>query len=205
MKTQNETQFIEPSISRKKFDREIKKFKKIEQTYRKKGIMLFEHEFPKVILAFAVPKLRPTPPIAFAVKLDFTNYDLEPPSITFIDPFSGDVLKRGQIPVKFLQISQPEQFIPNIPAQQQITSQDLLQGNSDTIPFFCIPGVKEYHDHPYHSGDSWFLYRNKGEGELITLVDQLYNYSMPYIQGYQVNLTPQVAGFQIGAKIDIKN
>jgi hypothetical protein len=26
-------------------------------------------------------------------------------------------------------------------------------------PFLCLRGIREYHEHPQHSGDDWFLYR----------------------------------------------
>jgi len=26
-------------------------------------------------------------------------------------------------------------------------------------PFLCVRGIREYHEHPQHSGDEWLLYR----------------------------------------------
>jgi hypothetical protein len=26
-------------------------------------------------------------------------------------------------------------------------------------PFLCLRGIREYHEHPQHSGDEWLLYR----------------------------------------------
>jgi hypothetical protein len=26
-------------------------------------------------------------------------------------------------------------------------------------PFLCVKGIREYHEHPQHDGDSWCLYR----------------------------------------------
>lgn len=51
-----------------------------------------------ISLVFAATKPRP-PPILAAVVLGFTNYDLLPPSVTFVDPFT-----RQSIPAKLLQL-----------------------------------------------------------------------------------------------------
>ena len=83
--------------------------------------------------------------------------------------------------------------MPGVPIQMQIRQQDLLQGEPDKIPFLCVRGIKEYHDHPAHSGDSWFLHRNNGEGTLHYILDILYKHSIPNIPAFSVNLTPVIS------------
>jgi len=63
------------------------------------------------------------------------------------------------------------------------------------IPFFCIRGIREYHNHPYHTGDAWLLYRGTGIGNLNYILDQLYNHSIALINGHNVTLTPAITGF----------
>lgn len=169
-------QITDPEVTRKKFSDEVTKFRAVENKYRAKGMLCLEVNFPSVYFLFSIPKLVPYP-IVFSTRINFTNYDVEPPSIVFINPFTRELLRREQIPIHFIQMNS------NNPLQPQ----ELLQGSGDMIPFFCIPGVKEYHDHPAHSGDPWFLYRTKGEGTLLFILDQLYNYSIPSAKGFLVN------------------
>jgi hypothetical protein len=141
---------------------------------------------------FTAPKLTPSS-IVFAVGIDFTNYDAEPLSIKFINPFTGELVLRKEVPIRFNQVSLPDQVQNHIPVQFQIKQQDLLQGGPEDIPFFCIRGVREYHSNPAHTGDSWFLYRKSGIGTLNFLLDQLYNYSLPQIVSYSVQLQPIIS------------
>lgn len=170
-------QFADPEVTRLKFDNELNKFLAVEEFYNKKGILCHKIDYPSIYFIFGAPKLIPIP-LVFSVRINFTNYDVEPPAVAFINPFTDEALKREQIPIAFVQ------FNPSNPFQPQ----DLLQGIGDIVPFFCIPGIKEYHDHPAHSGDPWFLYRTKGEGSLLFILDQLYNSSIPSAKGYNINI-----------------
>ena len=165
------SQFVDPEVTRKKFLAELDDFFENRQDLRRQGVFLLEHSDISVSLMFAISKIKPNP-IAFAVNIDYTNWDVEPPSIKFIDPFSGNVLKRKEILINFYQVQ-----AGSIPGSNP-NLLDLLQGNGDSIPFFCIPGVREYHDHAWHSGDRWLAYRNSEEGKLMTLIHQLYNHSI---------------------------
>lgn len=180
-------QYVEPEVTQIKYKKELSKFLEISSIWREKGVFLIYESFPVVEFMFTTPKLRPSA-IAFSVRIDFTNYDIEPPSLKFICPFTGKILTRQEIPVQFLQVKFPEKMNDNIPIQ--IQQQDLLQASSpNEIPFFCIPGIKEYHNHPAHTGDSWLLYRKNGEGGLGFILDQLYDHSIAGIAGissYQI-------------------
>ena len=69
----------------------------------------------------------------------------------------------------------------------------LMQAHSpEDIPFLCIAGVKEYHDHPGHSGDPWELHRSSGEGRLVRLLEVISKYGLNTVTGLEVNLVPQV-------------
>jgi hypothetical protein len=164
---------MEPEVSLTKFKEEIGNFHKISNAWREKGVFLIHEDYPIVEFMFTTPKLRPSA-IAFCVRIDFTNYDIEPPSLKFICPFTKKILTRQEVPLRFFQINMPDKVNQNI--QNEIQAQDLLQG--DEVPFLCIPGIKEYHDHPAHTGDSWLLHRTKGEGSLGFILDQLYDHSI---------------------------
>lgn len=177
-------QYMEPEVSLIKFKEEIGHFHKISNYWREKGVFLIHEDCPIVEFLFTTPKIQPSA-VAFAVRIDFTNYDIEPPSLKFICPFTKKILDRNEVKLGFIQINkQPANVSLEIQNQNQL--QDLLQSHQNKTPFFCIPGIKEYHDHPAHTGDSWFLYRKKGEGSLGFILDQLYNHSIPFIKGYQL-------------------
>lgn len=180
MEYKETSQIADPEVTKIKFDSEVSKFKAVENIYRAKGIICSKILFPDVYMIFAIPKLTP-PLIAYSVRINFTNYDFEPPSVVFVNPFTEELVRRDQVPVAFIQVNK------SMPLQPI----DLLQGNGNMVPFFCIPGVREYHNHSAHSGDSWFLYRTRGEGSLIFIIDQLYNNSIGLTKAYQavLNLT----------------
>lgn len=182
MENENAIQFVDLEVTKIKFERELQEFKQNEDEYRKKGIICVKTNLLSINLLFAMPQLKPQA-IAFAVNIDYTNWDVEPPSIKFIDPFSEAILKREDIKIKFFQV-QNKNAIGII--NGQIAEPDLLQPGNP--PFFCIPGVKEYHQHPAHSGDSWLLYRTKGEGKLCVLIDQLYSHSIAQSSNYVLTL-----------------
>ena len=174
-------QYMEPEVSLIKFKEEVDDFHKISTDWREKGVFLIHKNYPIVEFIFTTPKLRPSA-IAFCVQIDFTNYDIEPPSLKFICPFTKKVLTRREVPLQFIQINMPDKVDQNI--QNNIQGQDLLQG--DEVPFLCISGIKEYHDHPAHTGDSWLLHRTKGEGSLGFILDQLYYHSTARVVSYNL-------------------
>ena len=183
----NNLQYVEPEVSLIKFKEEIGNFHNISDDWREKGVFLIHEDYPIVEFMFTTPKLRPSA-IAFCVQIDFTNYDVEPPSLKFICPFTKKILKIHEISTQFPQFNMPDKIDPSIPIQNQIKPQPLLQSHQNEAPFFCIAGIKEYHDHPAHTGDSWLLHRKKGEGSLGYILDQLYNYSTAIIVSYQFNI-----------------
>ena len=188
-------QYMDPSVSRTKFDREIAEYRALEADYRTRGWFLIKAEWPVVIVVLASEKTNP-PAIVVTVQFDYTNYDAEPPSVRFIDPFSGRVLLFGELPTRLLREIPGEEMshpVPGTPKVPVIMAQELMQANSpEDVPFLCIAGVKEYHDHPGHSGDPWEIHRPSGEGRLVRLLEVISKYGLEPVQGFHVNLQPQV-------------
>lgn len=183
-------QIVDPAISRSKFDEQVGRFRELEAVQRSRGILMLEATFPRVLLAFAAPgPMRPTP-IVFAVELNFTNYDLEPPSLKFVDPFSGVPLRIDQLGVQFIRQGPPVEMATPQGIQMMMPQPyplvRYMQPNG--LPFLCLPGVREYHSHPAHSGDSWLRHRQSGEGTLGFLIDQLHKYGISPLKGYMLNL-----------------
>ena len=188
-------QYVDPSVSRTKFEREIDDYRALESDYRARGWFLVKAEWPVVVVVLASNQTKP-PAIVAAVQFDYSNYDAEPPSVRFIDPFSGRLLPFNELPTR-LPRGVPGQEMPmpvlGGPKVQVMMAQDLVQAHSpEDIPFLCVPGIKEYHDHPGHSGDPWEVHRSAGEGRLVRLLGVISKYGLEPIKGFNVNLVPQV-------------
>ena len=188
-------QYVDPAVSRAKFESEITDYRSLEADYRARGWFLVKADWPTAVVVLASSKTSP-PAIVTAVQFDYTNYDAEPPSVRLVDPFSGRLLLNKELPIRLPRmIPGPEMStpVPGLPKLQLNTAQDLMQAHSpEDLPFLCIAGVKEYHDHPGHSGDSWELHRSAGEGRLVRLLEVISKYGIETVTGFQVNLAPQV-------------
>ncbi|WKK78386.2 putative metal-binding protein [Marivirga salinae] len=178
-----ETQFVDIEVTRRKFDRQVNLFLDHENDYRKEGIICLSMEFPFFEFAFFLTKysvldqiqngfkVRQYPSFLFAIRVDYRNYDLLPPSIKFINPFDSKVTK--QLPILDIRIHPDQQSNSKITTIQNILLKDL----NDDI-FICLRGNREYHEHPQHNGDSWHLYRNTGKGAINNILNSLQLYAI---------------------------
>lgn len=74
----------------------------------------------------------------------------------------------------------------------------LLQQDENNLPFLCIPGIREYHNHPSHSGDSWLLHRGVGgEGSLGFIIEKLFEYGITPMVTYQAQFTLNITGLNL--------
>ncbi|OHV60517.1 hypothetical protein LCM4577_16520 [Mesorhizobium sp. LCM 4577] len=185
-------QSADPEVSRAKFDREISWFREQADAYRTQGCFLIEASFPKAFILFATPKLKPRV-IGASIEVDFTNYDLRPLSVVFVDPFTRLPIARKDLPIKMLRRppmpGTPPEAIAALMQQSALPLTDFLQANSlDDPPFLCMAGIREYHDNPAHSGDPWLLHRRSGEGSLAFIVDKIIKYGTGPIDQLPVQL-----------------
>ena len=189
-------QYADPAVSRKKFEREIAEYTALADQYRARGWLLAHAEFPRVLVVLAAPKLNPAA-IVMGVAFDYANYDASPPSVRIVNPFSGEPYKFKDLPT-LLNRALPEQEIPlpGMPPEAKMMAtpmQPLMQAyGPDDIPFLCLAGVREYHDHPAHSGDVWELHRASGAGRLVRLLEIIHRYGIEPITGFGVQLVPQI-------------
>ena len=167
-------QVVDPAVSRIKFDREVDQFRRLDTMHRQRGWWLMSATFPVVQIGFITPNVRPAA-LAVCAQIDFTNFDLWPPSVKFVDPFNGKVLSLEGVGLP---------FIRNTPSGPQ----SILQGHGDAPAFLCLPGVREYHDHPAHTGDSWLLHRGHGEGGLLFIADKISTYGVETITAWQIQM-----------------
>jgi hypothetical protein len=189
-------QYADPSVSRCKFGREIAEYHAVSREYRRRGWFLVEAEFPRVLVVLAAAKLKPAV-VVMGVAFDYTNYDVEPPSVSIVDPFTGEPYKFKELPSPLNRaLPAREISIPGMPAEQKMmvgSVQPYMQAyGPDEIPFLCLAGVREYHNHPAHSGDLWELHRTSGAGRLVRLLEIIYRFGVEPITGFGVQLVPQV-------------
>lgn len=89
-------------------------------------------------------------PRAFRARFNLTDYDLRAPSLEFRDAWTGVPLKYNECPRAFEY------------EKHRLAHLVLLDDHPSTHkPFLCLRGIREYHEHPQHSGDDWLLYRRQ--------------------------------------------
>lgn len=194
--------FVDPAVSRRKFDSEVGEWRKRAAEQGRRGIVLVDAEFPKASAVFALPTVRPAH-LLFGVELDFTNYDVWPPSLRFVDPLSREPWPNGMnTPVNvILGAAMMPLFIRFRPDPAgNLTMEVPVMCQAGTGPaFLCMRGVREYHEHPAHSGDSWLQYRGSGVGTLFYLLDKLHEFGIAHVAGMRIGLNyasggpPQIA------------
>jgi Predicted metal binding domain len=194
-------QYVEPAVSQAKFDREITEYRALEGEYLLRGWVMTYASFPLVRVMMCAAQLKP-PAVIVEVEFDFTNYDAEPPSVTLVEPFTHRPYGADELPTILKRtvgasagpapLGLPDGAILNIQAQQPLMQPP---NDPDGLPFLCIAGVREYHEHPAHSGDLWELHRESGAGRLARLLEVIHKYGVEPISDYQIQLALSVSGF----------
>ena len=208
----SEPQFADPAVSRRKFDREIAAFRSQADEYRRRGWLLAEAEFPHALVILATAKTQPIS-ILCGVWFDYSNYDAAPPSVRLVHPLTREPYKWSKLPTRLLRMPAPPaageaaQALPPGVAQalaqgvaqaQPVVTIPLMQAyGDDDIPFLCLAGVREYHEHPAHSGDHWLSHRTFGAGRIVRLLEVISKYGLETIHGFEVQMTPTIR-FLIG-------
>jgi hypothetical protein len=179
-------QVTDPAVTRAKYANEIEHFRANADSYRRQGCMLVEERFPTVHLLLGGPQLRPSP-VFFGLVIDFTNYDAVPPSVRLVNPWTREPLRRGQFALtlpRFTQNAPDPTVSPESPLTYSLA--EIVQSWQPPfdVPFLCARGIREYHWHPGHTGDSWWLHRKRGEGTLGSLVALLTSHGPQAVAGY---------------------
>jgi hypothetical protein len=184
---------VDPEVTRRKFERELTAFKSDANSRRRGWLILAEEpSVPAVEVAFfaRVSSTAGELPLAVcAIRLTYENYDLWPPSLTFIDAFTR------------------ERAPPLVRAFASTTDglRDLLiDGHpSNKQPFLCIAGIREYHWHPQHTGDSWLLHRGTREGALATICERVWRLMARNVIGLRVSVQA-LPGTPLRAQVDVQ-
>lgn len=118
---------------------------------------------------------------AFKAHFDLSDYDLCAPSLEFRDPWTDALLPYATM-------------FRALEYEQKRKAHVVLLDDHPTThkPFLCLRGVREYHEHPQHSGDEWLLYRS--QMSLFSIAMSLWRVSVDLIRP---TLIPQPVGWQV--------
>ena len=197
----------DPEVTRLKFGQEVHRLNEQQSTLQSRGIFVVgAPTYPSIDLLFlphhflqvAVPArqsgtiLLPqgamaqldVPSLAaraFKAHFDLTDYDIQPPSLEFRDVWTDE-------PLKYETMFRALEFEEHRKTQLVLLPEHPKTGR----PFLCLRGVREYHEHPQHSGDDWLLYR-KGMG-LFSIAMSLWRVSLDLVHP---RLVIQPGGLQV--------
>lgn len=166
-------------VTRTKLAAELADWRANEGAYRRRGWVLLSADMTDMVVdvgfiasvAFGSLQLSV---LTAAIRLRYDNYDLWPPSLTFIDPRTGDPS------------APPVQALERLPNGEIRNA--LLAAPETGQPFLCLPGLREYHRHPQHTGDDWLLHRGEGAGRLAVICDRVWRRMALNVIGLTVQL-----------------
>lgn len=143
--------------------------------YRQRGWLLLKSEGTTMEIGFIAPNATPGFRIMpVAIRLAYDSYDILPPSLTFIDPLTGEAVTPG---------------VPARKREGDVLRDLIVAGHPETgLPFLCLPGIREYHRHPQHSGDDWLRYRAQGMGAPAVICERIWQYMTGPVTGIAVNI-----------------
>lgn len=186
---------VDPEISREKLRRDLEMWQ-ANAAHQERGWILLHHNAIALTVELAflarvstTTGAGPLPVIVCAIRLTYENYDLWPPSLTFIDIFTRQPTKP---------------HVRAFMAMDDGPRDVLIDTHPDTgLPFLCVAGVREYHSHPQHTGDDWLLYRRRGEGSVSTVCDRVWRYMARNVVGLGVNIQA-LPGWPLRAQVVIQ-
>lgn len=171
---------VEKEVSRLKLKKDVELWL-ANSAHRERGWLLLRYDEEKLVVEVAFMSRitlssgsAPISIVSCAVRLSYENYDLWPPSLTFIDAVSREPVKPHVRAVHWVEGGARDVLIDSHP--------------DSGMPFLCIPGIREYHAHPQHTGDSWLLHRPQGEGRLTTVCERIWRLMARNVVGLNVQL-----------------
>lgn len=206
---------VDPKVSRRKFEREVATLQGQSRLLAQRGCLVLGLEYPFVdILVLPERSLRVSFPTAktssivivgpgtavasvefamlmtrpFIARISLDDFDLCAPSVRFLDVRSRKDLTAQEI-------------VPgNLMAEDGRVQQVVLADHPvHHRSFLCVRGVREYHDHPQHTGDDWFLYR--GRIGLFDIVDLIWR---TCVATFRAHLVIQPSAMQLRFEYDLK-
>jgi len=207
---------LDPEVSRLKFESEVGRLAEQRVALEARGIFLLgTPTFPIVELMFvprtplkvafqppqtgtivlppgsialAVAEVPSLAARAFKAHFELTDYDLRAPSLEFKDPWTDE-------PLSFNTMFRAVEY------EKERKAHTVLLDNHPLThkPFLCIRGIREYHEHPQHSGDDWLLYR--GQMGVFSAVMSLWRVAIDLVGPI---LMTQPSGLQVNWNAEAK-
>ncbi len=177
---------LDPEVNQKKFEREVARVSAERPLLEKRGLFVIEVCFPNIdvlvipenplLLQIFQPvvqnqltfpsmlareqKLEALSARPFVCRLGLDDFDLLPPTVRFLNPVTRKALNEREVPRGHVVNGSKVDLV--VLDSHPITKQS----------FLCLRGVREYHTHPQHTGDDWFLYR--GSIGVLHILDVLW-------------------------------
>lgn len=198
---------VDPEVCRLKFEREINRLAEQRSALQSRGIFVLDSPTYPIVDLLVVPRhplqvavaapqsgsiilpqgammVVEVPSLsarAFKAHFDLTDYDLRAPSLEFRDPWTENLLSY-------------DTMFRALEYEKERKAHLVLLGDHPTThkPFLCLRGIREYHEHPQHSGDDWLLYRN--QMSLFSIAMSLWRTSIDLVHPI---LIPQPSGLQV--------
>ncbi|WP_435626585.1 putative metal-binding protein [Candidatus Ferrigenium straubiae] len=178
----------DPAVSRLKFEREVATAR-AHKPFHEQGVWILRAEYPLVFVALVTTGKAPLlHGVLCGVHIDFTDYDVRPPSVKFVDPLNELPLDFNTC-WKFPKVNKITPTQGDATAAQQLDMSTFLQAFNLNKPFLCLPGVREYHETSAHTGDSWFLHRKKNMLVHLLTILQSYGSAIAQVQ-MQLQIQP---------------
>ncbi len=180
---------VDPAVSIAKLDRQFADWEAGRPRHEGRGLLLLGRSELQVDIGFCarlpIGHANDLVAMPLAVRFDFRNYDLWAPSVRLIDPIDRRWLIDARLGAIDFENTAPDGTPLNL----------FVAHHPDTSRvFLCWRGVREYHNHPEHSGDDWLLYRDAGHGRLGGLCDLLLRLTVANVVGIGSNTDRFLAG-----------
>jgi hypothetical protein len=181
---------VHPDVTARKVEGELELWDANAEAYSRRGWIMLRREPPVLDIAF-LARLpvggNIVPAVAACVQIDFTNFDLWAPSVEFIDPIGRDYA-----PPVVQALVEAEDGAQNL----------IIGGHPDTgRPFLCVPGVRQYHSHPQHTGDPWLLHRPPRGGSLTLICERIWQTMARTLLGVQIQLATLPGSLQLNIQL----
>ena len=167
---------VPQTVTRAKFQEQLDRWADNTEAYARRGWILLSVGDLSVDVGFLQKVAmggRTIPVMTACVRLDYWNFDLWPPSLTFLDPVTR-------------QPAPPPVRAPDRVSETEVRDALIDQHPQTLQPFLCLPGIREYHSHPQHSGDDWLLHRHLREGDLAVVCERVWRRMSRNVLGMSV-------------------
>lgn len=186
---------VPESVNTAKFSEQLRRWQLNAAMHARRGCLLLSVGDLSVdvgILQNVPMGGRTIPVMTVCARIDYWNFDIWPPSVTFLDPLTREP---AQPAVRAIDRVSPSE------------ARDALidQHPQTLLPFLCLPGIREYHSHPQHSGDNWLLHRHRREGDLAVICERLWRRMARNVLGMSVAIHSVATGIpnNIANQLDI--